>query len=38
MTRATMRTALDGVRDVERLAAEVAPSPIKPRALRARGG
>jgi DNA mismatch repair protein MutS len=37
MTRATMRTALDGVRDVERLAAKVAASRITPRELRALG-
>ena len=37
MTRATMRAALDGVRDVERLAAKVAASRITPRELRALG-
>jgi DNA mismatch repair protein MutS len=37
MTRATMRTALDGVRDVERRAAKVAASRITPRELRALG-
>ena len=37
MTRATIRTALDGVRDVERLAAKVAASRITPRELRALG-
>ena len=35
MTRATMRAALDGVRDIERLAAKVAASRITPRELRA---
>ena len=37
LTRATMRAALDGVRDVERLAAKVAASRITPRELRALG-
>jgi len=37
MTRATMRAALDGVRDIERLAAKVAASRITPRELRALG-
>jgi len=37
MTRATMRSALDGVRDVERLAAKVAANRITPRELRALG-
>ncbi len=37
MTRSTIRTALDGVRDVERLAAKVAASRITPRELRALG-
>ncbi|HEY8309088.1 MAG TPA: DNA mismatch repair protein MutS, partial [Gemmatimonadaceae bacterium] len=37
MTRATMRTALDGVRDVERLAAKAAAGRITPRDLRALG-
>jgi DNA mismatch repair protein MutS len=37
MARATMRTALDGVRDVERLAAKVAANRIAPRELRALG-
>ncbi|HEY8310837.1 MAG TPA: DNA mismatch repair protein MutS, partial [Gemmatimonadaceae bacterium] len=37
MTRATMRTALDGVRDVERLAAKAAAGRITPRELRALG-
>ena len=37
MTRATMRAALDGVRDVERLAAKVAAGRITPRELRALG-
>ena len=37
MARATMRSALDGVRDVERLAAKVAASRITPRELRALG-
>ena len=37
MARATMRTALDGVRDVERLAAKVAANRITPRELRALG-
>ncbi len=37
MARATMRAALDGVRDVERLAAKVAASRITPRELRALG-
>ena len=37
MTRAIMRAALDGVRDVERLAAKVAASRITPRELRALG-
>ncbi|HWG34232.1 MAG TPA: DNA mismatch repair protein MutS, partial [Gemmatimonadaceae bacterium] len=37
MSRATMRAALDGVRDIERLAAKVAASRITPRELRALG-
>jgi DNA mismatch repair protein MutS len=37
MTRANMRSALDGVRDIERLAAKVAASRITPRELRALG-
>jgi DNA mismatch repair protein MutS len=37
MARATLRAALDGVRDVERLAAKVAASRITPRELRALG-
>ena len=37
MARSTMRTALDGVRDIERLAAKVAASRITPRELRALG-
>jgi DNA mismatch repair protein MutS len=37
MTRSTMRDALDGVRDVERLAAKVAACRITPRELRALG-
>ncbi|MEO7102845.1 MAG: DNA mismatch repair protein MutS, partial [Gemmatimonadaceae bacterium] len=37
MARATMRSALDGVRDVERLAAKVAANRITPRELRALG-
>jgi DNA mismatch repair protein MutS len=37
MTRATLRTALDGVRDVERLAAKVSAGRITPRELRALG-
>ncbi|HEV2641398.1 MAG TPA: DNA mismatch repair protein MutS, partial [Candidatus Elarobacter sp.] len=37
MTRATLRAALDGVRDVERLAAKVAAGRISPRELRALG-
>ncbi|MEO7103333.1 MAG: DNA mismatch repair protein MutS [Gemmatimonadaceae bacterium] len=37
MTRSTMRSALDGVRDVERLAAKVAANRITPRELRALG-
>ena len=38
MTRATMRAALDGVRDVERLAGKLAASRINPRELGALGG
>ena len=37
MTRASMRSALDGVRDMERLAAKVSASRITPRELRALG-
>jgi DNA mismatch repair protein MutS len=37
MTRSCMRSALDGVRDIERLAAKVAASRITPRELRALG-
>ncbi|MDQ2889995.1 MAG: DNA mismatch repair protein MutS [Gemmatimonadota bacterium] len=37
MARATVRSALDGVRDMERLAAKVAASRITPRELRALG-
>ncbi|MFI5239918.1 MAG: DNA mismatch repair protein MutS, partial [Gemmatimonadales bacterium] len=37
MARATMRHALDGVRDIERLAAKVAANRITPRELRALG-
>lgn len=37
MTRSTIRAALDGVRDVERLAAKVAANRITPRELRALG-
>ncbi len=37
MSRATMRAALDGVRDIERLAAKVSASRITPRELRALG-